>query len=233
MKGTGQFRFQGDNQWHVDISGIMSMSFSDLPASFQHKCTFLLGCDGDREWCYIKNDKDKEPYYQERDLKSIRKKNLKFLDPFFCADVAKGKLAENFQKREIKYLGETAFEGKTLHLFGFSMSNKDSRSKSNSQFEIAVDAETLLPVYSRVVTFSQFGVSNSCYRFGIKSTNKTFAAADFQQTIDKDAKPKIMGTPAEGYEYFFVTIVDGAGGRMTVRGNGQSGEKGTSSSGVN
>jgi len=52
-------------------------------------------------------------------------------------------------------------------------------------------------------------------------------------SIDKDAKPKIMDKPDEGNEYFFIAVADGANGRMRVRSNGQRGDKGTSSSGLN
>ena len=218
-KNTARFKFQGKDQWLVDITDVMSRSEA-----------FLVGCDGDREWCYSKNNVMPEPYYHERDLKNIREKRLSFLDPFSCANASQEQVKEYFQKQRIVYLGESEFEGKAIHLFGHFKSD----SRSESHLEIALDAETLLPFYTRVqMNVETFGPIDSCYHFQIEKRNETYPATDFQQAVDKESKPKIMDKPEEGYEYFFVAINDGAAGRMTVRGNGQQGSKGTSSSGLN
>ncbi|MCL2120179.1 MAG: hypothetical protein FWH27_17325 [Planctomycetaceae bacterium] len=218
-KDIARFKFQGNDRWLVDITDAMSMSSA-----------FLVGSDGDREWCYSKTGKNDEPYYHQRNLKTIREKNLSFLDPFSCVDASQSQVKEYFQKRGIKYLGETEFERKTQHLFGYT----DSNNGGKSQYEIAIDAETLLPSYTRVlINIGNFEPINTCYRFSIVKLNEEYSAADFQQTVDKKSKPKIMDKPEEGYQYFFVTVNDGAAGRMSVRGNGQQGAKGTSSSGLN
>lgn len=229
-RNTTLFRFQGNDQWYVDISDVMSFSDPGLDERFHSKCTFFVGCDGSREWCYVKNDKDKEPYYNERDLKNIKEKHLSFLDPFSCVETDQDQMEELFQKRGIRYLGEGEFEGKNVYLFGYAA----SRSMAESQYEIAIDTETLLPTYTREMSaIRDFGPSDNCYLFKIKEFDKKFSNDDFHQTVDKESKPEIKDKPDEGYEYFFVTIDDGADGRMTVRGNGQRGEKGTSSSGLN
>ncbi|GHT22988.1 hypothetical protein FACS189419_06320 [Planctomycetales bacterium] len=229
---TAQFRFQGDDQWFVDISEMMAN-----PDIKSDPKTFLSGCVDDKEWSYINNRYLKEPMYNVREWKNIKEKDISFLDPFKSKGSTVAEIQKRLDDQNIRYLGKRKFNGKKLHLFGFKNETTlpiDKSKTITTTGEIGIDTETLLPIYSRclVQKGTPNGTSVSGYLFDIVSLNKEYAADDFRQKADAEAKPELKSKPDEGYQEFFIHIDDGAAGRMKVRTNGQRGTKGTNSTGV-
>ena len=69
--------------------------------------------------------------------------------------------------------------------------------------------------------------------YDIVSTNKELPDSAFLPSKTEGMEPTLKEKPDEGYDRFFVRIDDGSGGRMSVRSNGQLGQRGMSSSGLN
>lgn len=224
-KANSLFRFQGDDQWLVEISEIMQS------ANFQG------GCDGSEEWSYyIPKDSSAEPSYKIRFLTSIARKDVNLLDPFRCRNISEDKLESHRDRltaEGYRYLGENEVEGKKVHRFTFSHNDRFHHDDMTTSTEITLDNDTLLP--NHVVTettSSRIEIINEM-KFAIHALNQEYGKADFQPENTAKLEPEKVTQPESGYSKFYVIVDDGSDGRMSVRLNGQQGEKGTRSSGLN
>ena len=218
-KSTSKFKFQGNDQWFVDISEIMR--HDDNPTIFQG------GCDGTDEWSYYISEHSKS--FKIRSLADIDIKNIKLLDPFGCESLSPEKLpkrCDELNSEGWEYLGLTEKDGRKLHHFHLGR-------ETINYLDIWIDSKTLLPACT-CATSEYPSAYEMETKFQIHSINKKFSEADFQPENEANLKPEKVTELEFGYDEFFVTIDDGADGRMTVRLNGQYGkENGTRSSGLN
>jgi beta-lactamase regulating signal transducer with metallopeptidase domain len=222
-ESTSRFKFQGDDQWLVDISE--RMTHDNDPAIFKG------GCDGTVEWLYtIINDRNR---YETRLLADIEMKKIRLLDPLACANLTPEKLNKHCKTLNSKggrYLGLNDLDGKTLHQFQYSF---DDRAHGETTLDLWIDSKTLLPVSACRTGKSQGNDYLIKIEFEIHSLNEKYSKADFQPKNEAKLESERIAKPKIGYDKFYVRIDDGADGRMTVQFAGQIGEKGTSSCGAN
>lgn len=220
------FRFQGKNQWFVDISDLMK-----FPGKENLESRFLGGCDGEKEWAYSR-EKETLNFYNIREFDKIQNVDLSFLDPFSLMDLKNDEetdLKDSLRRGGIKYLGLHDYRDIKVHCFG----QRASRSLFEITTEIALDAATLLPLYTRISYRNEGRIDDHLRSYEILKVNESFTKEDFQASPRESDQPKSIEKPEEGYQKFFVRINDGSGGRMSVRFNGQVGTRGISSSGLN
>ena len=224
---SARFHFQGKNQWFADISEFMQSS------------VFQTGCDGKTEWGFFNNRG--EVHYKMRKLEDIKDVSLSFLDPFLFLDDLEESLEARTQRRGIRYFGVEEVVGIKRHIFGRENRQSDARRSSTTRIEIAINTETLLPETVRTHTDSTMFVGERTMETSLQTTlsfdfvskNEKLPDTAFLPEKTEGAEPVLQAKPDEGYDTFFVRINDGAGGRMSIRTNGQRGQKGTSSSGLN
>ena len=226
------FRFQGNNQWFVDISELYSIE------------AFQNGCDGKTEWSFViphQGGGVGPTCYENRNLADIKEISLSFLDPFLFLDEPAESLEEAMKKQGIRYFGEEEIAGVKRHLFGREIQqNFDGGATSMTRIEIALNAETLLLDTVRKQIDGTFNFGDELRSMSLKemrifdivSTNKKLPDTAFLPDRTGGAVPTLKEQPDEGFDTFFVHIDDGSSGRMSVRTSGQRGQQGASSSGL-
>jgi len=200
------FRFQGDTQWYADISSVMNCR------------AFVVGCDGQQWWYYYSDSTGEKESLKMAGMEAIEEQNLSILDPWGGGKAA---VERFFAQAHPVYVGVREFDRRECHVV---------RSRiGNAKAEMWIDAETLLPAHSIIEYSNDNRVSMS---FEVRAKNTTLPDSAFLPPAPEHIEPERDEALEPGYDRRFVTIDDGADGRMSVRW-GMRGPAGIKSGGLN
>ncbi|MGO8764013.1 MAG: protein kinase domain-containing protein [Limisphaerales bacterium] len=213
------FKWQGTNQTYADISDVMGTTKA-----------FILGTDGKTCWLYSE-DEHGERRLDSAPTATVAETDTSIADPF---DLTSLTAEQAIAQDRLVYLGRTQLDGRTcerVESWFVRQTQNEPSGVSASKSVWWIDAETFLPV--QVIQCGTFG--SEIFRFHYDNLNLPLPVATFQSPVEPGASLKSddwFERKLGPEDKRFLTIKDGADGRMSGR-LGVSGPEGTTSSGLN
>lgn len=211
---SATFKFQGDRQFYGDVSDIM-------------QCSFIVGSDGDQCWWYYKSgfrqDRVKE-FLRVAPFEAIHEKNVSACDPF---DLQRRDIQEAVDELHLEYKGTVPYGDRTCHI----IQSTSARLREDSVWAYItrwwVDGRTFMPIQLARDSAGSRWLST----FDYDHVNATMRDGEFAPIALDRVTPEELDPLHEGCDTYFLTVMDGSSGLMSVRW-GQKGPEGMRSSGL-
>ncbi len=204
------FKFQGQDQFYVDISEIM-----DVP--------FYIGSDGKDCWHY--NGRKGKEKLVTSSFDEVAEKNILISDPF---GVAQKGVSETIEQLNIEYLGTNLYQDRKHYIIRSWSDNLHEDFIWASAQVAWIDAETYM--ISQMIKDS--GSSILSHQFIYEDINQPIADSEFSPRHITDAERSAPRELDEGHDTRILNVIDASNGRMSVRW-GEQGSGGQISSGLN
>jgi len=205
-----QFKMQDDRQFYGDVSQAVDL-------------LLYAGSDGKRCWFYSALANGQHSTMAMASFDEIEEKNVVMCDPF---GLTKQAISEVLRKNNIEYVGTGMLEGRKSELVRMWPA-QHSRSGTALMNLWWIDAETYMPL--QLVSDHQTG--SWTRRFIYTTVNQKIDDSQFKPVFAEGTEQKEPQYTTEGYDKRFMNVMDGSGGKMSVRW-GRSGPAGSSGSGL-